>query len=446
MIDATDIDRTTRASELVDALRIEATELAGAVPSAPLFRAGPHLTVGSHASNELVIDDRLVSRFHCELTATPEGVRVRDLRSSNGTFLDGVRVNDAWVRDGSLLRLGRSTLRVGLGTSKELLPLSGRTSFGRLVGRSTAMRAVFRTLELAAASDSTILVEGETGTGKELVAESVHQESRRASKPLVVVDCGSIPANLVESELFGHERGAFTGATGARVGAFEAADGGTLVLDEIGELPLDMQPRLLRALENRTIQRVGSTQRRAVDVRVIACTNRDLRAEVNERRFRSDLYFRLAVVRVTLPPLRERPDDLALLVPRILEAMAAPAASVAALTSMESLARLRRGAWPGNVRELRNHLESAMVLQRVVAPDGEAEAVDEGSGSAASTTSMAIDIRVPFAEARRAQIAVFERAYLRTLLDHHEGNVAEAARAAGVDRSYVYRMMRRREP
>lgn len=436
MIEATDIDRAARAAALVDGFRVEVLEVAGEPVATPIVATGPRVTVGTHASNDLALEDRLISRFHCEITATPEGVRLHDLGSSNGSLLDGVRVADAWARDASLLRLGRSTLRVSLG-SKERLALSSRESFGRLVGRSVAMRTIFRTLELAAPSESTVLVEGETGTGKELVAESIHAESRRRDKPFVVIDCGAIPTNLVESELFGHEKGSFTGATSTRVGAFEAANGGTLVLDELGELPLDVQPKLLRALENRSIQRVGGSQRRHVDVRVVACTNRDLRAEVNERRFRSDLYFRIAVVRVVLPPLRERAEDIDLLAPRILEALGADEDTQRSLVAPEALARLRRGAWPGNVRELRNHLERAMVLRTALSPDT--------TGEPASEPAPRVDVSIPFAVARRMNLASFERAYLTALLDAHGGDVAAASRAAGVDRSYVYRMLRRQE-
>ena len=244
-----------------------------------------------------------------------------------------MQVKEAFLRAGSVLRLGGATLRFELVDGGNRLLISDRTAFGGMFGISAPMRASFALMERAAASDATVLLEGETGTGKGQAAEAIHQASARAKAPLIVVDCGAIPANLLESELFGHEKGAFTGAESRRLGAFEEADGGTIFLDEIGELPLDLQPKLLRVLENRQVRRLGGNVHRAIDVRVIAATNRDLRTEVNPGRFRADLYFRLAVVRITLPPLRERPEDLPLLVSRLLRRMGANEAMVERFSS-----------------------------------------------------------------------------------------------------------------
>jgi transcriptional regulator with PAS, ATPase and Fis domain len=254
------------------------------------------------------------------------------------------------------------------------------------------------------------------------------------------VDCGAIPANLVESELFGHRRGAFTGAVEDREGVLEAAEGGTVFLDEIGELPLDVQPKLLKALEDGEIRRVGTNAYKPVDVRIIAASNRDLRAAVNAGRFRADLYYRLAVVRLTLPPLRQRPEDIGPIAERILEGLGAPAAARVALLTKDFVARLEGAAWPGNARELRNHLERCLVFDDALEP-GSADG--EGVSGDLAAPAPAVDARVPYAEARRRAIEGFELAYVQALLELHGGNVTRAADAAGLDRAYVYRLIRK---
>src|SRR5438270_488261 len=288
-------------------------------------------SVGFHPSNDLVVEDATVSRFHCEVRIADDGAHVKDLDSRNGTVVDGVRVSDAFLRAGSLVKLGRVGLRFEFSAESNRLPVSSGNAFGKLVGTSVAMRTAFALLERAAQSDVTVLLEGETGTGKGVAAEAIHRASTRASGPFLVVDCGAIPPNLLESELFGHEKGSFTGAVARRVGAFEEASGGTIFLDEIGELAQDLQPKLLRVLEAKEFRRVGGNGMNKTDVRVVAATNRDLRAEVNAGRFRSDLYFRLAVVKVTIPPLRERPDDIPITVDQILRALGAEQSQSAAL-------------------------------------------------------------------------------------------------------------------
>ena len=311
------------------------------------------------------------------------------------------------------------------------IPLSGRERFGRLVGRSLAMRAAFTHLEAAAASQSTVLLLGESGTGKDVAAEAIHVESARRDGPFVVVDCGAIPANLLEAELFGFEAGAFTGATAQRIGAFEAAHGGTLFLDEIGELALDLQPKLLRAIERREIQRIGSAQRIAVDVRILAATNRNLRQEVNARRFRSDLFFRLAVLVVSLPPLRDRAADLPLIVASLLDDLAPGDSAMArALRGGELLPELLRHGWPGNVRELRNYIEACLVRQELAV-------------QAADTAEPSIDTSQPLREVRERWVRHVERRYLERLLVIHANNVSAAARAAGMDRVHFHRLLAR---
>jgi DNA-binding NtrC family response regulator len=385
--------------------------------------------VGTHPSCDVVLSDGTVSRFHFELVLADGRVVLRDLGSSNGTALDGVAVASAFPRDGATIRAGETELVLELGVASSA-PLSTRDRFGGLVGTSPAMRRLFAVLENVAPASATVLLLGETGTGKEAVAEAIHQESRRG-KPFVVVDCGAIPAELIESELFGHERGAFTGATATKDGAFQAAAGGTIFLDEIGELPLELQPKLLRALERREVKRVGSTRHLPVDVRVIAATNRDLRADVNAGRFRSDLFYRLAVVEVRLPPLRERPSDIPLLVEHIARQLRVDEVGLAALRAEPFLARLTASSWPGNVRELRNAVERYLAVRelRVSAEPAGAEGPP------------AVDVRRPLKEARDEWTAWFERRYVEELLAAHEGNKAVAARAAGIDRVTFYRLL-----
>ncbi|HVY48576.1 MAG TPA: sigma 54-interacting transcriptional regulator [Minicystis sp.] len=391
------------------------------------------LVVGAAESADLVLHDPTVSRFHCELSPRAGRVFVRDLGSRNGTVVDGLDVVEAYAVEGAKIAVGRSELRLELRGERVRLALSERESFGLMVGTSKAMRRVFAVLERAATSDATVLLEGETGTGKEVAAESIHRESARKGEPFVVVDCGAIPEDLLESELFGHEKGAFTGATGAREGAFRAAHGGTIFLDEIGELGLELQPKLLRALERREVKPVGGDGYRPIDVRVVAATNRNLAAEVNERRFRSDLYYRVAVVQVRLPPLRDRREDIPALAGHLLAQMGA---SRSDLVDDRFLAELRRHAWPGNVRELRNYLERCLAMreQLPVEPDAAAASAfgDAGDGP---------DLSLPLKLARERWSREFERRYVTRMLERHAGNVSAAAREAGVDRMHFYRLL-----
>jgi DNA-binding NtrC family response regulator len=291
-------------------------------------------------------------------------------------------------------------------------------------------------MERAAASDVTVLLEGETGTGKSEAAESIHRLSARRDHPFRVVDCGAIPANLLESELFGHEKGAFTGATTRRVGVFEEARGGTVFLDEIGELPAELQPKLLHVLEDREIRRLGANAYAPVDVRLIAATNRDLRAEVNAGRFRPDLYFRLAVWKIFLPPLRQRPEDIPAIVEKMLASSAVDSRVRETLKDPAFMAQLQRAAWPGNMRELRNHLDRCVVMQEQLEPGQEVEGATEES-------PVAVDPRTPYPEARRRAIEAFERAYVKALLALYEGKVSQAAESADIDRVHLYRLIKR---
>ncbi|HYH99142.1 sigma 54-interacting transcriptional regulator, partial [Hyalangium sp.] len=307
--------------------------------------------LGSDPACDIVLKDRTVSRQHLTLEVREDGVRARDLGSRNGSFCEGMRFTELEVRLGAVLRLGAVELKILPEDSRErvILP-SSRPSFGSLVGASRKMREVFTLLERVAPGDSDVLIEGETGTGKEGCAQGIHLESKRNKGPFVIVDLAGIAPTLIESELFGHVKGAFTGAQTDRAGVFERADGGTVFLDEVGELPPDIQPRLLRVLEGRQVKRVGANDYRTVNVRVVAATHVDLESAVKAGKFREDLFHRLAVLRVTLPPLRERPEDIPLLVDTVLQRMGRPPSTL----SDQTRALLAQYPWPGNVRELRN--------------------------------------------------------------------------------------------
>lgn len=397
---------------------------------------GAEVVIGTGESTALTLKDPTVSRFHCEIVVRDERVVIKDMGSRNGVVVDKVRVTEAWLHTGALITLGNTTLRFDLATEPVKVPISTRNQFGIMVGGSLAMRRAFSVLERAAASNATVLLGGETGTGKEAAAESIHRESARADGPLVVIDCGAIPGNLLESELFGHEKGAFTGADRQRTGAFEEANGGTLFLDEIGELEPDLQPKLLRVLERREIKRVGSSKYMPVDVRIVAATNRNLRAEVNAKNFRSDLYYRLAVVEVALPALRERTEDLPALVESILTRLGSTAKEAALVRAPAFQAALMRHAWPGNVRELRNYIERCLAL----AEQAPFDPTDESQGLAAGDAPK-IDTSIPLKKARDAWTAVFEKTYLEKILAENNGNVTAAAKAAGVDRIHFYRLL-----
>ena len=387
------------------------------------------LAIGTSPGNRLVLNDGLVSRHHCELTSTPLGLYVRDLGSTNGTFIDGVRVEAGYLRPGARLVVGTTTIAVEVAAEQLVESVPAVERFGRLLGTSPQMRRVFAVLERVAPSESSVLLEGETGTGKTLMAQMLHERSERAGAPFVVVDCSAIPPTLIESELFGHEKGAFTGAHVARAGAFEAARGGTVFLDEIGELPLDMQPKLLRALEERVIKRVGSTEPTRLDVRLVAATNRDLRTEVNRAAFRADLYYRLNTVRVKVPALRERPEDIPLLVASFFRLFAGEGAAPPA----SLLGEMMRRPWPGNVRELRSAVERMVLLG------------DNLDGDDASTCEGACDFTVSFRDAKEEAVARFERRYLRELLSAHQGNLSRAARAVRMDRNHLRDLAKRHD-
>ncbi|HEY8040887.1 MAG TPA: sigma 54-interacting transcriptional regulator [Polyangiaceae bacterium] len=402
------------------------------------------LLIGSSPSCDFRLIDPQVSRRHCAVEATPRGLRVVDLGSTNGTWAGRTAIVDAYVAGGDWLRLGATTLTIEVAAPSQPLVLSSAMRFGRVVGASPGMRKLYPLCERLAASDAPVVIEGETGTGKELLAEALHEEGPRAQGPFAVFDCSAVPPSLVESTLFGQERGAST----ARQGLFEAASGGTLLIDEIGDLDPSLQPRLLRVLERGEVQRVGGDRWIAVDVRVLATTRRDLDAEVQAGRFREDLYHRLAVARIELPPLRARQGDVGLLVRhfwRKLDLDDQPLPD-------DVVARFETYAWPGNVRELRNAVARRLALGDLApAPGAPGTTLPRPSAPRPATAAPSKDdfmSRVlardlPLPRARHEVVDEFERRYVERVLQRHDGNVTRAANASGIARRYFYAIKNR---
>jgi transcriptional regulator with PAS, ATPase and Fis domain len=391
----------------------------------------PTFVIGSGAGSDLVLADPAVSREHVQVTLMPNGVRLRD-RSKNGTRIGGLRVADVLVQADTVITVGTSSIAIRLEADRLTLPLSDHVSFGEAFGAAPVMRHLFSVLEEAARTDIPILLEGESGVGKDVLARAIHGESPRSGGPFIVIDCGTIPANLIESELFGHVRGSFTGATDDRRGLFDEARGGTVFLDEVGELPIDMQPKLLRALEAREIRPVGARKPRSTDVRVVAATNRRLAEAVRRGEFREDLFYRLAVARVTVPSLRDRAEDVLPLATHFLRrALGDPGAEIPA----DLAAMLAEYSWPGNVRELRN------VIERHAALGDSAVGLLIDSRAVASPSE---DLSVlPYHEARRLVLERFEAEYVPRVLERANGVVARAAELAELARPSFYRLLER---
>ena len=397
------------------------------------------VTVGTDAGVALRLSDDRVSAQHVVVRAAGGRFVVRDLASTNGTWFEGSRVSEVEVGPGATVRVGRTTLRIEPEAEPLDLPPSQSRRFGELVGESLAMREVFAVLERIAGSDVTVLIEGETGTGKELVARALHDASPRRPRPFVAVDCGALPEALLDSELFGHVKGAFTGAAAPRAGLFVRADGGTLFLDELGRVPPSVQARLLRVLEERMVRPLGADRERAVDVRVVAAARDDLDAEVAAGRFRADLLYRLGVVRVRLPPLRTRREDLPGLVAELLRRRGLDGAR----PSGPGLDRLHAHGWPGNVRELRNVIDRAVALAPAARGFGDLTIRIDGAGASAADVGLDVRTDLPYADAREAVVHAFERRYIADVLARADGNLTAAAREAQVDRKHL-RMLARR--
>jgi transcriptional regulator with PAS, ATPase and Fis domain len=395
----------------------------------------PTFIIGTGQSADVRLNDPAVSREHVRVSLQPNGVRVRDDGSKNGTWLGGVRIKEVLLSTDTSIIVGGTTIAITVEADSLELQLSANDRFGDAIGGSVVMRNLFAMLEKVAPTDLTLLLEGESGTGKDVLSRAVHARSKRANEQMVVVDCGAIPPTLIESELFGHERGAFTGADHARKGVFEEANGGTLFLDEVGELPVEMQPKLLRALEAREVKPIGARAPRPIDVRIVAATSRRLAEAARTGEFRSDLFYRLAVARVTVPPLRDRPEDVLPIARNMLRALRNdPMVEIPPdLASM-----LEAYTWPGNVRELRNVVERWAALGRL---DRTMFDPLEAQGTAEDDLAT-----LPYHEARKIVLDRFEERYLPRVLARANGVVSRAAELAQVARPSFYRMLERIRP
>jgi transcriptional regulator with PAS, ATPase and Fis domain len=391
----------------------------------------PCVTIGTLPENGLVLTDATVSRRHAVVEETATGYLLRDLDSTNGTFLNGVRVREGYLAAGSVIRLGQTEMTFSPLEERLEFLRSSADRFGALIGSSRPMQEIYGILERIAPTDVTVLLEGETGTGKELAARAIHGNSRRTNGPFVVFDCGAVAPNLIESELFGHEKGAFTDAIKARQGAFELADNGTIFLDEIGELSLDLQPKLLRALDQRETKRIGADKPISINVRVISATNKDLEQEVRAGRFREDLYYRLSVVRVTMPPLRKRKEDIETIAAHALAGISSEINKKITGLSPEATSALTSYSWPGNVRELKNVLGRAAALT----DSGRIEPRDLFLTQGKKTATLD--------GLSGKTLEEIEKAAIHATLKAVAGNKTEAAKVLGIAYSTLYEKMKK---
>jgi DNA-binding NtrC family response regulator len=398
------------------------------------------VVIGTDRACDIALTDTFVSRRHCSVAPSPQGFVITDLGSKNGTVIDGVAIQKVIAPPGVALRIGKTLIQLMPADEVVDIPPSKADRFGSLYGGAIAMRQVFAILERAARSTAPVLLLGESGSGKELMARGIHDASPRRDGPFVVFDCGASTETLIESDLFGHVKGAFTGAAGDRVGAFAAAHGGTLFLDEIGDLPVALQPKLLRMLEAGEVVPLGGRKSEKFDVRVVAATHRDVFGEVARGGFRGDLYYRLAVVEVHVPPLRQRREDIAHLVTMFLDKAGAP--QLASQVGGAALARLERYHWPGNVRELRNVITRAVAL---AGPDDDFQSLPFvlRPTMAAPDDVPSFKADRPFHDAKDALVARFEREYLGDLVQKAGGNLSQAARIAGLERKFLYKLLER---
>lgn len=392
------------------------------------------ILLGQGPACQIRLGDPRVSRRHAALIPGPDSVHFRDLGSTNGSLINGVEVLEARLRGGETVGIGSTTLRIEAGDPTQIreAPVN---RFGKYVGASPEIRALYPLCVRLAATDIPLVIEGETGTGKEVLAESIHHASRRSEHEMVVFDCTTVPTSLAEGLLFGYEKGAYTGATDRRAGYFEQANGGTLFIDEIGDLDLQLQAKLLRAIERGQVRRLGATRWVQCDVRIIAATRRDLDAEVSRGRFRDDLYFRLAVGRIELPPLRRRRGDIAMLGAHFWRTLG----GLPPQPDPDFLALLESRPWPGNVRELKNFIARRIALGDVQTdPQANLEAMPQGDMFA---DILARDLPLPVA--RRMVVNAFEASYVERVVERFDGHVGKAAEASGIGRRY-FQMVRGR--
>lgn len=409
-------------------------------PSLGAAAVGQEITLGRSKLADVAIQDSTISEFHIEVAVAEGGIEVRDLDSYNGTFFEGARIVEAVLPTGSVVSIGESSVRVDVAADHPVeAPV--RDSFRGLLGRSVSMRNLYAALERVGPTDLSVLFEGPTGSGKELAARALH-ECGDPSRSFTILDCASVPSTLAESVLFGHVRGAFTGASETRMGVFEAGDGGTVFLDEVGELPLALQPKLLRVLEQRVVTRIGESKPRPISVRVVSATWRDLRRMVNQGQFRDDLYFRLAQMRVVVPSLAERPEDIELLAKEFLRMLPRNVECARSFTR-EALDELRARPYPGNARELRNVVERAAVLcgGPVIRPQDLAfdRLLDRGREGGFEQEGEPLDFKL----SKRTAIDDFEKDFLIRLLSRTQGNIAQAAALAAIERHYLRQLLKK---
>jgi DNA-binding NtrC family response regulator len=401
------------------------------------------ILVGKSEACDVRLSDPSVSRRHLALEVRGRRLHVSDLGSTNGTVADGIALLEGYLTGGELLRIGSTALRVERGEAATRAPLAPATGFGRLLGASEAMRRLYPMCQRLAESTVPLVIEGETGTGKEQLAEAIHEQGPRAAEPFVIFDCTAVAANIIESELFGHVRGAFTGAVADRRGVFARAHGGTLLIDEIGDLPLELQPKLLRAIERRQVTRVGGDLPEVVDVRLVVATRRNLDREVQLGRFRDDLFHRLAVARVELPPLRVRRGDVTLLARHFWQGLGGNLRDL----PQDVVRRWEDDEWPGNVRQLRNAVQRMYALgdfpevASASAPEGSRAPRDSSEHGDWLGALLALDLS--FGEMRDRVLLVAEERYLARLLEAHGGDTARAAAAAGMSRRTLQRIAAR---
>lgn len=440
----------------------------------------PIIRIGADPLCDLVMVDRTVSSRHAEIRRRGDVFELIDLDSTNGTFVGGERTKTVEIDSGTIFQVGRSQILFTVTTEQISVPVTARTRYGNIIGQSKALREIFSILDRVAPSELSVVIEGETGAGKELIAAALHENSSRASKPFVVFDCSAFPATLLESEIFGHEKGAFSGASQRHRGVFERADGGTIFFDELGEMDVEFQSKFLRVLESGEVRRVGGESVFKVDVRVVAATNRNLEELVEEKKFRQDLFYRLAKVRFILPPLRDRPEDIPLLAEHFLNQLAGEETARPLMTE-DALRTLQAYRWPGNIRQLRNVIEKAVAMCSGGAITAEYLRGEFNMGSTASSmsspssvaptfaatspaptmvtathtkglmvsveTAIADDVgeAIPFKDAKDALVEQFEKAYLERLLIRNRQNISKTAREAQIDRRHLYRLLKKHD-
>ena len=410
----------------------------------------PIVRIGSNDKNDLILTDSTVSRFHCEIRRVRDEYFFVDRHSTNGCYVGDLRLVEGCLYPNCEVLVGSSLIRFEpLIENLEIVP-SEENTYGELVGSAPKMRKIYGLLDKVAPSELSVVIQGETGTGKELIARAIHQFSRRKAGPLVIFDCSAFPESLLESELFGHEKGSFSGAVRTHRGVFERAEGGTIFFDELGEMSVSLQPKFLRALESGEIRRVGGERTIKVDTRVVAATNRNLMSMVEDGTFRQDLYYRLAKVTLDLPPLRERIEDLDSLCTHFINQLRERNALPAHVKGFakEALSVMFKYDWPGNIRELRNVVERAAAFceSDLITPDDLPADLCARLGMASSSSAPQKPAVMPglgLKEAKEMIVSNFEKEYLVGLLNQYKMNISQVAREAGIDRRHVYRLMKK---